>query len=455
MEEEETARRREEWQLRDTALHSMFLGEKQRRLQQQEQLEKQEALIKKEWEEKQRKEKEEEERKKEEQTALLQAATGNLREGEDEVTHNPEPPPGFTRKDLTYKKGEPCPFFTKTGACRFGLQCSREHDYPESSQTILLPNMYTNFGMEQMAIDGNDADIALEYTDSETYENFRDFFEDTLPEFQHCGNVIQFKVCANTSPHLRGNVYVQYTKEEDAVRARTMFNGRWYAGRQLTCLFVTIERWKSALCGLYWRQQCPKGGQCNFLHAYHNPGNAFWRTDQDRQPLEYPRNSQTPKHSLRTHSERSTKASSRRGSVRSSRSSRSRSRSKGSRSRSKSSRSRSKRSRSRSKRSRSRSKSSRSRSKGSRSRSKRSRSKSKSRSRSKMSRSQSKRSRSRSKRSMSRSKRLKDTSEGSNRVDTSSNGSKMVDSPSRSEESTSELHESDVRSAMPRSPRVK
>ncbi|KAG7154880.1 U2 small nuclear ribonucleoprotein auxiliary factor 35 kDa subunit-related protein 1-like [Homarus americanus] len=196
------------------------------------------ALIKKEWEEKQRKEKEEEERKKEEQ-------------GEDEVTHNPEPPPGFTRKDLTYKKGEPCPFFTKTGACRFGLQCSREHDYPESSQTILLPNMYTNFGMEQMAIDGNDADIALEYTDSETYENFRDFFEDTLPEFQHCGNVIQFKVCANTSPHLRGNVYVQYTKEEDAVRARTMFNGRWYAGRQLTCLFVTIERWKSALCGQY------------------------------------------------------------------------------------------------------------------------------------------------------------------------------------------------------------
>lgn len=79
----------------------------------------------------------------------------------------------------------------------------------------------------------------------------RDFFEDILPEFQRCGNVIQLKVCRNTIPHLRGNVYVQYSREDDAVCARSMFNGRWYAGRQLTCFFVTIEKWKAALCGEY------------------------------------------------------------------------------------------------------------------------------------------------------------------------------------------------------------
>lgn len=56
-------------------------------------------------------------------------------------------------------------------------------------------------------------------------------------------------MCSNASPHLRGNVYVQFLSEEDAERARALFNGRWYAGRQLTCYLVTIEKWKSALCG--------------------------------------------------------------------------------------------------------------------------------------------------------------------------------------------------------------
>ncbi|KAK8736378.1 hypothetical protein OTU49_004967 [Cherax quadricarinatus] len=70
MEEEDAARRKEEWQLRDAALHSKFLREKRKRLLQKEQQEKQEALIKKEWEEKQKKEREEEEKKKEEQVWL-------------------------------------------------------------------------------------------------------------------------------------------------------------------------------------------------------------------------------------------------------------------------------------------------------------------------------------------------------------------------------------------------
>ncbi|XP_053645403.1 U2 small nuclear ribonucleoprotein auxiliary factor 35 kDa subunit-related protein 2 isoform X2 [Cherax quadricarinatus] len=431
MEEEDAARRKEEWQLRDAALHSKFLREKRKRLLQKEQQEKQEALIKKEWEEKQKKEREEEEKKKEEQTALLQAATGSLGEKEGEELHNPEPPPGYTRWDITRQKGEPCPFFSKTGACRFGIQCSREHDYPESSQTLLLPNMYSHFGMEQLSFDGNDVDVALEYTDSETYEHFRDFFDDTLPEFQRCGNVIQFKVCCNTSSHLRGNVYVQYSKEEDALEARAVFNGRWYAGRQLTCLFVTIERWKSALCGLFWRQRCPKGGQCNFLHAYRNPGNAFWRADQDLLLTEYLRSSQTPKHFHRVRSQRNSK-SRRRGSAKSTRRSRSSSdtRSSGS---DDSSRRQSSMVKSKSRRSRSRSKRSRS-------------------SRSKRSRSRTKRKRSHSKRSRSRSKKLKVSSERSlSRSEKSTDVShmalgKLSRSKSPSERSTNQLEDKSKRS---------
>ena len=59
----------------------------------------------------------------------------------------------------------------------------------------------------------------------------------------------QFQVCCNHEPHLRGNVYVQYQNEHEAVKAYAKFNGRFYAGRQISCEFVKIEKWKSAICG--------------------------------------------------------------------------------------------------------------------------------------------------------------------------------------------------------------
>ena len=37
--------------------------------------------------------------------------------------------------------------------------------------------------------------------------------------------------------------------EEAAEKAFTMFNGRWYAGRQISCQFCGVTRWKNAICG--------------------------------------------------------------------------------------------------------------------------------------------------------------------------------------------------------------
>ena len=57
------------------------------------------------------------------------------------------------------------------------------------------------------------------------------------------------QVCCNHEPHLRGNVYVQFKHEGDAVKAFAKFNGRFYASRQISCEFIKIEKWKSAICG--------------------------------------------------------------------------------------------------------------------------------------------------------------------------------------------------------------
>ena len=81
------------------------------------------------------------------------------------------------------KDGVNCPFYSKTGACRFGDRCS--HDFPTSSPTLLIKSMFTVFGMEQCRRDDYDSEASLEYSEEETYQQFLDFCEDVLPELKN------------------------------------------------------------------------------------------------------------------------------------------------------------------------------------------------------------------------------------------------------------------------------
>ena len=55
-------------------------------------------------------------------------------------------------------------------------------------------------------------DLTLEFEESELYQHFETFYYDILPEFKSVGCVVQLKVSCNYEPHLRGNVYVQYSR---------------------------------------------------------------------------------------------------------------------------------------------------------------------------------------------------------------------------------------------------
>lgn len=198
--------------------------------------------------------------------ALLQQAQGALLQGGGESSTNPEPP-----STLQAPAHQVCPFFTKTGACRFGNRCSRSHVYPSVSRTLLLPNMYVAPG----ALPGADSDAALEHDDMDRRQHFRDFFKDLSSEAGKHGGLLELRVCCNTVHHLRGNVYLRYERTSDAVAAAAALHGRYYAGRVVSCLFVPVENFRAAICGVYWRDLCPKGGGCNFLHPYPNPGSAY------------------------------------------------------------------------------------------------------------------------------------------------------------------------------------
>ncbi|CAN1850082.1 Zinc finger CCCH domain-containing protein 5 [Linum perenne] len=174
-----------------------------------------------------------------------------------------------------------CPFHLKTGACRFGQRCSRVHFYPDKACTLLIKNMYNGPGLAW------EQDEGLEYTDEEVERSYEEFYEDVHTEFLKYGEIVNFKVCRNSSFHLRGNVYVHYKSLDSAVLAYQSFNGRYFAGKQVTCEFVNITRWKVAICGEYMKsrlQNCSRGNACNFIHCFRNPGGDYEWADWDKPP---------------------------------------------------------------------------------------------------------------------------------------------------------------------------
>ncbi|XP_053970803.1 U2 small nuclear ribonucleoprotein auxiliary factor 35 kDa subunit-related protein 1 [Hylaeus volcanicus] len=257
---EEEVKAQKEWQV---------LQERKQKARQQ-QLE-QEMKIREEFETKQeaiRKKQEEEKRKREEEIRKREEL---LKEIDDYIDNGIKTPEALREVINSQPGKELCPFFTKTGACRYGDTCSRNHRRVCLSKVILVPGFYTHFSLEKNSAE-YDTDVALEFESSETRQHFREFYNDVVPELESFGRIKTLKYCCNTEVHLRGNLYVEYYTEREAARAMRKLKGRWYAGRQLNCEFANLKSWRSAVCGM---AKCPKGRACNFLHTFKNPHDEY------------------------------------------------------------------------------------------------------------------------------------------------------------------------------------
>ncbi|KAL6090938.1 hypothetical protein STEG23_024437 [Scotinomys teguina] len=204
--EEERQKLGREWLLREEKAQEEFRAKKEKEEAARKRKEEQERKLKADWEELQRKEREEEEQKQREKREREEAGQKMLDRAESELGNggtwqNPEP---LAERRVLEKERAICPFYSKTGTCRFDDRCSRKHNFPTSSPTLLIKSMFTTFGMEQCQRDDYDPDSSLEYSDEETYQQFLDFYHDTLPELKKVGKVIEFKVSCNFEPHLRG-----------------------------------------------------------------------------------------------------------------------------------------------------------------------------------------------------------------------------------------------------------
>ena len=97
-----------------------------------------------------------------------------------------------------------CPFYYKIGACRHGDRCSRVHNKPSISQTVVFKNMYQNPVLAAAA------QGAPPPSKDQVRDQYEDFYEDVFDELSKFGKLRALNVCENAAEHLSGNVYAYF-----------------------------------------------------------------------------------------------------------------------------------------------------------------------------------------------------------------------------------------------------
>ncbi|XP_072155690.1 uncharacterized protein [Bemisia tabaci] len=281
------------WQEAEEEAQAYWLENQKRIAQAKAEKFKQEARIRKEWEKEQEKILRDKERKEKEEEEKKQRQIEFLAQMDAYINGSAPLPEGVAVSSETHPTEPECPFFSKVGACRFWDFCSRNHKRPGISKVLLIPGFFSHISLDQLNESNKneyDTDVSLEYNEEEAYNHFLEFYDDVVKELKTYGELVQFKVCCNAEPHLRGNVYAQYTSKRAAMKAYQALQGRYYSGKQLKVEFTRIPSWKSAICGLFQGSRCPKGKNCNYLHVFWNPTAEFKNADKDLLPRERRKN---------------------------------------------------------------------------------------------------------------------------------------------------------------------
>lgn len=157
-----------------------------------------------------------------------------------------------------------CSFYFKIGACRHGEKCSKVHNKPTFSQTVLLKNLYLNpLNSSQTA----DKSFLNSMTEEDLQKHFDDVFEELFVELEsQYGEIEEMNICDNLSEHLAGNTYVKFRYEEDADKACRELNNRWFNGKPIYAELSPVTDFHEACCRQYQMGECPRGGFCNFMH---------------------------------------------------------------------------------------------------------------------------------------------------------------------------------------------
>lgn len=124
-----------------------------------------------------------------------------------------EMPPELLVEAETNPGKELCSFFTNAATCRFGNKCIHNHKRQKIGKILQVPAFFNHIYLNQNKDTEYGTDSILEHEEKDLYEHFNEFFVDVVPEFERFGEILHFVVCKNSTAHLRGYVYVEYSTE--------------------------------------------------------------------------------------------------------------------------------------------------------------------------------------------------------------------------------------------------
>lgn len=177
-----------------------------------------------------------------------------------------------------------CPFYSKTGTCRHGDKCIRVHNKPQTSDTLIIKNMYENTLLEIAIQEGKKVP---EEELKEVNRNFENFYEEVFLKLAQIGCVEEMIVCDNLGSHLNGNVVVKYKTEEEGIKAMRVLSSQFYKGRPIVIDYSPVTDFNKSICKLNERFVCDRGGYCNYFHLKYI-SNKFRQTLFDQMYYEHP-----------------------------------------------------------------------------------------------------------------------------------------------------------------------
>uniref|UniRef100_A0A3B4CLN9 C3H1-type domain-containing protein n=1 Tax=Pygocentrus nattereri TaxID=42514 RepID=A0A3B4CLN9_PYGNA len=153
-----------------------------------------------------------------------------------------------------------CSFYFKIGACRHGDRCSRLHNKPTFSQTILIQNIYRNPQNSAQTADASRCNDGV----AKHFDTFFTFIFLCLFQKYLISQDLFGVCCIGVMRVMQPQVMFRY--EEDAEKAVLDLNNRWFNGQPIHAELSPVTDFREACCRQYEMGECTRGGFCNFMH---------------------------------------------------------------------------------------------------------------------------------------------------------------------------------------------
>ena len=149
------------------------------------------------------------------------------------------------------------------GACRHGEKCTRIHNKPMISSTIMFRHLYQN---PPSALAFASGQKISESELKEVLQHFEKFYEEIFVELSSYGELKELEVVDNLGDHLIGNVYARFNDEAGASKAFNALAGKYYNSKLVEEEYCNISKISWCKCRFYEENKCKMGPFCNYLH---------------------------------------------------------------------------------------------------------------------------------------------------------------------------------------------